>query len=112
MSNENNEVGLAPYGGGHRQRKRRCSISGCDKDYFAVGYCQMHRNRVRRHGDPHVVIANENRKHVKLSAEKAAEIRKLYDAGGMSLKLIGDDYGVSASAIYKITSYKNWKNAA
>lgn len=32
-----------------------CTIEGCEKPLYRQGMCHMHRNRVRRHGDPHVV---------------------------------------------------------
>lgn len=31
---------------------RRCGIAGCEKNHKAYGYCQMHYDRVRKHGDP------------------------------------------------------------
>lgn len=31
---------------------QQCAIRGCEKKYYALGYCQMHWQRVRKHGDP------------------------------------------------------------
>lgn len=31
---------------------RRCSVPGCKRPYDAAGYCSMHYQRVRYHGDP------------------------------------------------------------
>lgn len=30
----------------------RCRIEGCDRKYAAKGYCHLHYNRWKRHGDP------------------------------------------------------------
>jgi len=32
-----------------------CSITKCDKKYYAKNYCEMHYVRVRKHGDPSIV---------------------------------------------------------
>lgn len=32
--------------------KRRCSLEGCDRPHEALGYCGMHYQRVKKHGDP------------------------------------------------------------
>lgn len=34
---------------------RLCSVCGCDKKHFGKGYCNLHYNRFRRHGDPTVL---------------------------------------------------------
>lgn len=31
---------------------RTCSIEGCERRYYAHGWCQAHYNRSRKHGDP------------------------------------------------------------
>lgn len=33
---------------------RTCSIEGCDRSHNALGFCGMHYQRFRRHGDPSV----------------------------------------------------------
>src|SRR5271166_780969 len=110
-SNVMNEttIGLGPYSG---PRQRKCSIEGCDGKYYMNGLCQKHANRMRRHGSAHVCIANEDRRHVKLSAEKAAEIRALR-AAGFTLKVIASSYDeVTYSAVQKAAQGKNWKVVA
>lgn len=32
--------------------QRICSLPGCNKQYVANGYCNMHRKRFKRYGDP------------------------------------------------------------
>lgn len=32
---------------------RVCAVQGCEREYRAKGYCQMHYTRVKAHGDPH-----------------------------------------------------------
>lgn len=34
----------------------QCSIEGCDKSHYAHGWCNMHWQRWRRHGDPLVKL--------------------------------------------------------
>ena len=34
-----------------------CSIAGCDKKYYALGFCQMHWRRSYKHGNP---LAGQN----------------------------------------------------
>lgn len=33
---------------------RQCSINGCEKQHWGLGWCKMHYYRVLRHGDPYV----------------------------------------------------------
>jgi hypothetical protein len=37
---------------------RLCSVEGCDKRHSGHGYCGMHLQRVRRHGDPNAHPSN------------------------------------------------------
>lgn len=38
------------------QATRKCAVEGCNKRYAAKGYCGMHYNRARRHGDPNKLM--------------------------------------------------------
>lgn len=51
---------------------------------------------------------NENARHVKLTNTQVLEIRQLKDK--MTLKEIGDKYGVTLHAIHRILTNKNWKS--
>src|SRR5260221_680223 len=33
-----------------------CSIEGCERQYFAKGFCKLHYDRWYRHGDPLVLL--------------------------------------------------------
>jgi len=32
-----------------------CSVTGCQRPFYAKGLCNLHWGRVRRHGDPNIV---------------------------------------------------------
>ena len=38
----------------------RCLISGCEKERYCKGFCQMHYVRYRRHGDPTFIKRRTN----------------------------------------------------
>lgn len=40
-----------------------CSIKGCDKKHYALGYCMMHYKRFRRWGSPHFKARAANGEH-------------------------------------------------
>ena len=42
--------------------KKICKVSNCNRKHFALGYCQMHWHRVKRHGNP---LINKGIKHGK-----------------------------------------------
>lgn len=37
---------------GPRSSRSGCSIEGCERPHSSLGWCGMHRERARRHGDP------------------------------------------------------------
>lgn len=47
--------------------KRVCSINECEKPHIARGWCFMHYQRWRRHGDPSFVLGKEPPNHGELS---------------------------------------------
>lgn len=40
---------------------RTCSIEGCQRVHYAHGFCRLHADRYRKHGDPAVVDAGSTR---------------------------------------------------
>lgn len=38
---------------------KKCSIKDCDKIHNAGGFCHMHYQRLKRHGDPNFVKYNK-----------------------------------------------------
>ena len=36
----------------HRSKSPTCSVEGCDRKTYGKGYCTLHYQRVRAHGDP------------------------------------------------------------
>lgn len=50
-----------------------------------------------------------NRSSVKLSMDKAREVRAAYAKGGLSQAALGDRYGVNASIIQKILANRIWR---
>ena len=39
-----------------KNRPEFCTIDGCEKKNHSKGMCQMHYERVRQHGDPHLTL--------------------------------------------------------
>lgn len=37
-----------------------CRVDGCEGIHAAHGYCHRHYQRIRRHGDPHLVLPPHN----------------------------------------------------
>lgn len=101
------EIGLAPYHGRHQ--RKFCSI--CGEKFYSLNLCKRHYIRLKRHNNPLTVIAMPDRKHARLDPQKAAEIRKLREAG-FTLKAIADDYDVHLSTVGKITTGVCWRDAS
>lgn len=51
----------------------------------------------------------EQNASAKLTEDQVREIRKRYAAGGVSLRTLGQEYGVGKSAIHQIVKGRNWK---
>lgn len=43
-----------------RISNRACSIEGCQRKYFAHGWCHTHYNRWMRHGSPDIVLVKQH----------------------------------------------------
>src|SRR5690606_17239193 len=54
--------------------------------------------------------SGEKNHEAKLTTEKVQAIRETYANGGISMKSLGQQFGVSSSTIYKIVHRKRWKN--
>jgi hypothetical protein len=55
-------------------------------------------------------MAGEKNGQAKLTAERVREIRKRHAAGGISMRALGRQYGMSASAIEKVIHRETWKH--
>lgn len=55
-----------------RDPAKFCSVDGCEKLLFCKGYCRLHHERWRKHGDPFVVLKGGSRKGSKQRAEDVA----------------------------------------
>jgi hypothetical protein len=53
-----------------------------------------------------------NRSRSPLSLDSVASIRARYAAGGITLKALGDEHGVTKYAIWRIVHGRNWKDVA
>ncbi len=51
-----------------------------------------------------------NQRNIKISSEKANEIRELYKTGYYTQKDIGEKYNIKKNTISQIVSYKRWSN--
>jgi len=49
-------------------QQRLCGIPGCERAYAEGGYCHMHAQRVRRHGDATIVLKPGRKPAAKRSA--------------------------------------------
>lgn len=47
---------------GRPKTYERCTIDGCEKSHWALGFCRAHYNRNLRHGDP-LAYGSKKRKH-------------------------------------------------
>ncbi len=57
------------------------------------------------HGRDTVGVRNGQ---AKLNPQAVAEIRRRYAAGGVSLKTLGGEYGVTADTIHCVVTYETW----
>jgi hypothetical protein len=67
--------------------------------------------RSGRYTKPERTARGERSASAKLTADKVAEIRRLY-ASGLTQQVIGDKYGVTRESIKQIVTGENWKHVA
>jgi hypothetical protein len=54
--------------GGSKLGFRKCLVGDCQNNFFAKGYCSLHFQRIKRHGDP-------LKEPIKLSAQERKQLR-------------------------------------
>lgn len=57
------------------------------------------------------LLQQQNRRSTKLTLETAREIRELAATGEYTMRALAEKYGVTASAVQGVTSYRTWRNA-
>ncbi len=103
-----NEIGLTgSYSGPKRREPRLCSVEDCGRWHYSRGLCRNHYEHFRKHGSPLIVVHNRDRRHVKLSDDKVAEVRKMRE-NGLTQKAVAQHFGVERSTISKVDVGKNW----
>lgn len=40
---------------------RACSVTDCERVHYGRGFCKLHYDRVKKHGDPHVIAISSGR---------------------------------------------------
>jgi hypothetical protein len=88
-----------------------CQVDGCDKEEFAVGYCNMHYARLQRSGEvgptghiERVGVQGERHPKSKLTADDVRAIRASTERGAR----LAERYGVTRTLISNILSRKVW----
>jgi len=56
-------------------------------------------------------VLGENHHKSKLTESDVVEIRERYDAGGISQRELGEEYGIDQTQVSQIVLGKNWKSA-
>ena len=97
------DVGSGPYSG----PRRTCLVEGCGEKLHSRGLCNRHYIRYRRHGNPLIVINQDQKKNVRLSDEKVTEIRRMR-ARGITQKAVAKHFDVDRTTISKIDTGENW----
>lgn len=116
----------------HRCDNRRCCNPahlwiGTHKENMADMQCKGRaatgeRNGARLHpdrlvrGDAHPAryvsgwSQGERNGGARLTVQQVQYIRDRYDAGGVTMKALGDEHGVSTQSIYRIVRRKGWRH--
>jgi hypothetical protein len=87
----------------------KCDNRGCvNPKHLFLGTTQDNMDDMVRKGRSPKTAGELNGFH-KLTAVQVAEIRSRYEAGGISMKSLGKEIGISAMQVHNIVSRKHWK---
>ena len=97
----------------HRCDNPRC----CNPAHLWVGTHadNMHdRDRKGRHyrGGAHDPVRGVDHPRAKLTEKDVREIRRLYAAGGMGLKALGKQFGITPMTVRAVVTRKSWRHIA
>lgn len=77
---------------------------------------RVHNESVQRgdehwsHREPQTVLRGEGHGNAKLTAEKVIAIRARYAAGGVSMRAVADEFGISTSRVKDLVHRTAWKH--
>lgn len=87
----------------------KCDNRGCvNPKHLFLGTTQDNMDDMVKKGRSPKNIGELNGFH-KLTASQVSEIRSRYAAGGISMKNLGKEIGISAMQVHNIVSRKHWK---
>lgn len=69
---------------------RTCSVEGCDRPFDARGFCHLHYNRWRRHGDP--LFINPKCQHLSLADRFHSRLIKTDGCWTVRVKTLSEGY--------------------
>jgi hypothetical protein len=82
-------------------------VDGCGKRHLAKGYCRLHWERWKAHGDP--LVRKWRNGTTKLTEAQVEAIRRL--AGTAPQRVIAEVFGVTQTAISLILRGVTWRHA-